>query len=89
MEDGKIGISVIIRDHSGSVVSYLSDQKNLMSLLIIAECCPLERAMKLCSEMGFDQVNLEGDTQIIIQATKKEEVYLAWYGELIEDAKLS
>lgn len=38
-------------------------------------------------ERGFSSVELEEDAQVIIHALKKEDECLAWYVDLIEEAK--
>lgn len=43
--------------------------------------------MKLCCEWGYDQVDFEGDTQVVFITVNALEENSAWYGALIEDAK--
>lgn len=40
---------------------------------MVPECCALWRAMKFYSEMELNQIEFEGDAQVMIHAINKEE----------------
>lgn len=48
----------------------------------------MERAMKPQEEMALEEVDLEGDAQVIVQAIICQKTCLSWYKKLIEDAKV-
>lgn len=43
--------------------------------------------MKLGEEWAFEKVDFEGDAQNIVNAINSPEICLAWYSELVEEAK--
>lgn len=63
---------------------------NLQSRMepVVAACISLLCAMKLSIELGHERADFEGDTQIVVNSVNSQESCLAWYGNLIEDAKL-
>lgn len=58
---GKEGFRVVARDCEDDIVCFLG--ANLQSSMepVVAECTALLHAMKLCSELGYQQVDFEGD----------------------------
>lgn len=63
---------------------------NLQSRMepVVVECIALLCAMKLSMELGHERADFEGDTQIVVNSVNSQESCLAWYGNLMEDAKL-
>lgn len=55
---------------------------------IVIELRALRRAMVFCLELGFTVAQFEGDAQIVVTALNNETESLAWYGHLVEEAKL-
>lgn len=55
---------------------------------MVAEFLALLRAMQLCIKLGYEWVDFEGDALVVVNSINAHEPSLAWYGELIEDAKL-
>lgn len=88
-EKRKLGIGIIIRDHSGAVVACLSAAENFLSNAILAGSRALGRALIFCEELDLEKDIMEGDTQVVIQNANKEEACTAWYGTVIKDVKLA
>lgn len=43
--------------------------------------------MKLCTELEMENIQLEEDALVLVNAIKNEEDCWAWYDNLVEDAK--
>lgn len=82
-----MGIGVIVRDAMGEVSTCLFSPCPFYCTLLIAECSALLRTLEFWVEQSINTIELEGDAQIIIQALKKDNECLTWYGELIEEVK--
>lgn len=46
------------------------------------------RAIDFCLELGMQKMVFEGDALVLIQALKEEVECMAWYKNLIKEAKL-
>lgn len=64
----KMGIGVVVRDHIGAFLACLSSSFTLFSQPIVAKFEALWRVLELCNELGFVDVDLEGDAQTLINA---------------------
>ncbi|KAF5447458.1 hypothetical protein F2P56_033012 [Juglans regia] len=73
IDENRCGIGVIIRDNCGEVLVTLYCPKLNVADPVMAEIYALWRAMKLCNELNFERVQLEGDALTVIQAIKKAE----------------
>lgn len=87
MSENRMGIGIIIKDDRGDVLARLSSSLPFLSHPIVKECQTLLRALNFFLELGMQQVEFEGDALAVIEAIKKESECLAWYGDLIEEAK--
>jgi hypothetical protein len=81
--EGKMGIGVIVRDHVGEVLETLQAP----GLYIIDLATTALRAAIFARELGYQQVELEGDTIQIVQTLKDEGKNWCRYGLLIENAR--
>lgn len=61
-------MGVVIRNDMGQVMVSLSQKTTLPFTAIEVEAMAARRALELALETGFDQVILEGDSQILIIA---------------------
>jgi hypothetical protein len=80
---GKMGIGVIVRDHEGEVLETLQAHR----LYIIDPATTALRALVFVKELGYQQVELEGDTIQIVQTQKNEGTNWCRYCLLIENAR--
>lgn len=78
---------IIVRDDMGGFLACLCLAHSFFSSTIIVKCWALLQARQFFVELGFYNVELEEDAQVIIQALKKENDCITWFCELIEKSK--
>lgn len=86
-ENGRVGIGVIVRDSMGESLACLCSTESLFTSPPVAKTTALRRAMLFCIELGLKDVLLEGDSQVIIRATKSKRVLYIDYSCIVEDMK--
>ncbi|KAL0000104.1 hypothetical protein SO802_019706 [Lithocarpus litseifolius] len=79
------GIGIIIRNDHGLVMVALTQVIPLPTSVEIVEVLAARRALIFASELGFDQVILEGDSEIAIRAMNSEDYSAASFGHIISD----
>ena len=84
-EDGIAGIGVVIRNEAGLVMASLSQRIPLPASVIEVEALAARRAMEFALELGFDDVILEGDSEVLVKTLKDGRNTLAHYGSLTAD----
>nr|POE54058.1 putative ribonuclease h protein [Quercus suber] len=84
-EDGTAGIGVVIRNEAGLIMASLFQQIPLPTSVIEVEALAARRAMEFALELGFDNVTLEGDSEVLVKTLKNGGNTLAHYGNLIAD----
>lgn len=82
-----MGIGVVISDAFDKVMACLSASHPIYSHTVLTECWTLLRAIEFYEEFGHHQVAFEGDAQLVVWAIENKEECLAWYRELINEAK--
>ncbi|KAF5449973.1 hypothetical protein F2P56_030363 [Juglans regia] len=87
-EEGRMGLSAIVRDSIGNVQAVVTGPKDHISSAAQAESVALLRAMDLCIELGFNQVCFEGDVKAIVDAVNTKGEDNSWIGQMIEDMQL-
>ena len=85
VEDGTAGIGVVIRNGAGLVMASLSQRIPLPVSVIEVEALAARRAMEFALELGFDNVILEGDSEVLMKTLKNGRNSLTHYGNLIAD----
>lgn len=66
----RVGLGVAIHDSCGEVLVCLCSIVNFVQKPSMAETLALRRATTLCVELGFSNVILEGDSQVVVKAGK-------------------
>ena len=66
-EDGIAGIGAVIRNDAGLVMASLSQRIPLPASVIEVEALAARRAMEFALELGFDNVTLEGDSEVLVK----------------------
>ena len=84
-EDGTAGIGVVIRNDAGLVMDSLYQRIPLPTSIIEVEALAARRAMEFTLELGFDNVTLEGDSEVLVKTLNVGRNTLAHYGNLIVD----
>ncbi|XP_050248699.1 uncharacterized protein LOC126695948 [Quercus robur] len=84
-EDGTAGIGVVIHNEAGLVMASLSQRIPLPTSVIEVKVFAARRAMEFALELGFDNVILEGDSEVLVKTLKDGRNTLAHYDNLIAD----
>ena len=84
-EDGTARIGVVICNDAGLVMASLSQRIPLPASIIEVEALAARRAMEFALELGFDNVTLEGDSEVLVKTLNARRNTLAHYGNLTVD----
>ena len=84
-EDGTAGIGVVIHNGARLVMASLSQRIPLPALVIEVEALVVRRAMEFALELGFDDVILEGDFEVLVKTLKDGRNTLTNYDNLTAD----
>ncbi|KAF5470790.1 hypothetical protein F2P56_011279 [Juglans regia] len=87
LEEGRIGIGVLIRDHDGLVMGSLRASRNLKGTPFFAEAYDLLLAAVFCKEIGLTHVCLEGDSKQVVDLLQNCARNWSLGGCLVEDAR--
>ena len=85
VEDGIVGIGVVIHNDAGLVMASLSQRIPLPASVIKVEALAAIRAMEFGLELGFDNVTLEGDSEVPKKTLNDGGNTLAHCGNLTAD----
>lgn len=86
-EQGKAGISVIIRNSNGDVMASMSQLVQLPTTITQVEAMAARKAAEFALEVGINKVVLEGDSEIVYKDLNNNGPSLALHGHLIQDVK--
>lgn len=81
----------MIRDWKGAIIACLSSPKVFHTHSIVAKYNALRKAISFCMDLGFENVQFEGDSQLRVNAILSEadcEVWYRHYWEGIEQLTL-
>ncbi|KAF5447381.1 hypothetical protein F2P56_032936 [Juglans regia] len=87
VNEGRMGIGVVMRDEHGDLLVSLCAQKRIVTSPLVAEFQALWRAMQLCADLNLLKVVFEGDALSVIKAVNDTEASWEWHGQLVEDIK--
>ena len=79
------GLGVVIRNQDGLVMASLSEVTPLPSTVIEVETLAARRAVEFALELGFENIILEGDSEILIKILNRSSRSLASFGHIIND----
>ena len=80
-EDRLVGLGVVIHNDHGLIMASLTQQIPLPGSVIEVEVLAARKAL----ELGFDNITLEGDSEVLINSLAKGGNSLAHYGHLLAD----
>jgi hypothetical protein len=83
-----MGIGVIIRDEGGCVLAAQSKTIQVVYEPATGEALAALHAAKLCLDLGFYEIILEGDSLSVVKAIGEREQNWIWYGHIVEDTKI-
>ena len=75
----------MIRNDYGLIMTSLTQQIPLPSSVIEVGVLAAQKALKFTIELGFDNITLERDSEILIKSLVKGDNSLAHYGHLLAD----
>ena len=88
-ETGEAGIGVIIRNPQGAVMASLSERIPFPHSVEAVEATAARVAVQLAYDLGFKEVEVEGDSINIVQALSQTEPNYTLYGHIINDTKFT
>jgi len=89
-KEHRFGIGVVLRDDQGSVLASLSWQvSQAYNLMEIEATAAATAALQFASKLGFSQVVLEGDSQVLMETLINDNVFLSSDGLLIDHIHLA
>ncbi len=84
---GEAGIGVIIRNSQGAVMASLSQRIPFPHSVEAVEATATRAAVQLALDLGFQEVEVEGDSINIVKALSQAETNYTLYGHIINDTK--
>jgi hypothetical protein len=87
-DSNEAGIGVIIRNHTGEVMASLCQRIPFPHSVEAMEAYAARSAIELSSDLGFKEVDIEGDSQTIVNALCNPKPCNTLYGHLVNDTKL-
>ena len=85
--DNTAGLGVVIRNEHGQVMASLSEHIFLPPTVLEVEALAARRGLELAIEMGFRNIVLESDSQILIIALREGSYSLSSFGHIVQDIK--
>ncbi|XXG82366.1 hypothetical protein AAC387_Pa10g0329 [Persea americana] len=83
-----MGVGLVARDYNGKILACRCSFRLYILDPTVAEAVAARMTADLGRTMELQNVELVGDTLVVVQALKKEDSNWTWYGQLIEDAKI-
>ena len=81
-EEGLTSLGVVICNNQGLIMASLTQQITLPVSVIEVEVLAAWRALELTLELGFDNITLEGDSEVLIKSLAMGCNSLVHYGHL-------
>ena len=79
----------VIQDTQGNVLASLSQALPQLHSPLEIEARAASSALQLAAELGFNQVVLEGDSQVLMHALAEDTPFLSTVGLLIDDVRFN
>ena len=84
-DEGCVGLGIVIRNEEGLVMASLSQLIPIPLIVFEVEVLAARRGVELALELGFNSVELEGDSAVLISALKVGQRPLPQYGHIVAD----
>jgi ribonuclease HI len=84
---GNVGVGVIIRDENGWIVAAMSRTRQGLLEPTTGEAFGAFQAARLITELGLQNIILEGDAKQIVDAINSNMSTWSQYGHLVEDTR--
>ena len=86
-EIDEVRLGVVVRDHEGRVMASMFEKIRLPSSSDEAEAMETVRAISFTLELHLPFVIVEGDSELIISALRREEESFSSFGHFISSVK--
>lgn len=86
-QEGLAGIGVIIRNDQGLAMAALSQQIPSPASVEMVEVIAARRALMFAKELGFDKIEVEGDSEIVVNAIAGDYMDNSYWGHVLQDVK--
>ena len=83
----KVGLGVVIRNDHGQVLASLSEQIQLPFSFDLVEAIAVAWAISFAHELSLSNYILEGDSDVVINALKRNDDSLSSFGHILASAK--
>ncbi|XP_050290257.1 uncharacterized protein LOC126728490 [Quercus robur] len=83
----KAGLGVVIRNENGQVLASLLEQIQLPFSSDLVEAIAAARAIMFAQELSLSEYILEGDSNVVINALKRNDESLSSFGHILASAK--
>jgi ribonuclease HI len=83
-----IGVGVIVRDYRGEIHATLSKKIKSLHEPVMAEALGALVAAEFCKDLGLPDIDLEGDSLLVVRAIKDSSAQWATYGHIVDDVKV-
>ena len=81
------GVGVIVRDSQGKVIASMAEKIKLPSSSDEVKAVAAVRAITLAMDLNLPSFIVEGDSEVVISALRKEEESFSSFGHLISSIK--
>ena len=78
---------MVVHDSQGSMIASLSEQAPLPFSSDIVEAMAAARALVFAQELGITEFVLEGDSEVVINSLRSNEISFSSFGHLLESTK--
>ena len=85
--DNTASLGVVIRNEHGQVMASLFKHILLPPTVLEVEALAVRRGLELAVKMGFRNIVLESDSQILITALREGSYSLSSFGHMVQDIK--
>ena len=78
---------MVVHDSQGSMIASLFEQAPLPFSSDIVEAMAAARALVFAQELGITEFVLEGDSEVVVNSLRSNEISFSSFGHLLESAK--
>lgn len=84
-KENRAGLGIVIQNHDRLVMASLSEVVQLPSTVIEVETLAVRQAVEFALELGFNNIVLEGDSEVLVKLMNSSSRSLAPFGHIIND----
>jgi ribonuclease HI len=88
-DSNEVGIGVIIRNHNGEVMASLCHRIHYPHSVEAMEAYAARSAIQMAIDLGVQAIDIEGDSQTVVDALLNHAPCFTLYGNLINDTNIA